>query len=110
MLNENVILIPNKPKHIDRKKSQALPLSTIFMGSKKSYLLERMPMWGEKVSPDQINFSWPSLDLLNNLPANTKLQKMTMKSVLNAISSVQCLLSDGTESPIFEKAEARHEI
>ena len=105
-----MILIPNKHKPIERKKLHPLPLPAIYTGPKKSYLLERMPMWGEKVSLDQINFSWPNQDLLNSFNENgTKLLKMTMKSVLNAVSSVQCFMSDGTESPVFEKAEARHE-
>ena len=56
---------------------------------KRTFTVQQLPMWGEKVSQDQINFRWPSQQALDAMPEDVRLEKLIMKaSALKVISSV----------------------
>lgn len=95
---------------LPKKKAQSM-LAVFQSQPKNSYILERMPLWGEKVSPEEINFSWPSSkEELDQTEVGSRLLTLKMKCVQMCISSVQCTFNDGTTSPVFEKAGVKHEM
>ena len=64
-------------------------------------------MWGRKdYEGDEVNFEWPSHgELMLKHAPGTYLKQIEFKSSYSGrwLSSVKCYLSDGTESPVFEK-------
>ena len=70
------------------------------------FSLRKLPKFGELVGPKLINFEWPSQELLDRLPADTTVRTLVFKTSksVNRVCSVQCKLSNGVESPVFEKA------
>ena len=71
----------------------------------RNFTLRKLPLWGEQVPSEFINFKWPTEDLLDQSPGDTFLASMTFKAVFGQqnLCSVQCTLSNGVSSPIFEK-------
>ena len=69
------------------------------------YQLRKLPLWGEQVPEDQINFQWPSEEFLSkNNHNDLKMRQLTIKhNEKGPISSIKCVLSDGSESPVFEE-------
>ena len=55
-----------------------------------------------------MKFEWPSADLLQSKPA-IKLNQLTFKSKNKYVSSVQCIMSDSSESQVFEKSLTENE-
>ena len=48
---------------------------------KKEFLLKRLPIWGQKVKADEVNFEWPTQKILDELPSDVYLQCLEFKSV-----------------------------
>ena len=58
--------------------------------------LRRLPLWGEQVEPHEINFEWPTQELLNKLPADLSLKALefSKSTVMGVnISTVRCTLA-----------------
>ena len=61
-------------------------------------------MWGEGVGIGQVNFEWPKIEQLDQLPSDVTLRSIEFKSYSDSdhcINSVQCTLTDGTISPLI---------
>lgn len=71
------------------------------------YSLKRLPMWGWHDAKDyDFDFSWPfSFD---ETQPDVHLRSITFKGYPSSISSVQCTLSNGKQSPTFEKEGRSH--
>ena len=41
--------------------------------------LRRLPLWGEQVPLDEVDFEWPSLDAISKLPSYVSLKSITLK-------------------------------
>ena len=70
-------------------------------------------MWGEWSNKvNKVNFEWPTLELLNEMPSDVRLKSIQFKiepgNFSPFLSSVQCTLTDQTQSPLFEKAGMNH--
>ena len=60
-------------------------------------------MWGKKVADDELNFHWPTQEILDGLNPDVYLQSLQLKGVRNLVlSSVRVTLSNGLVSPVFE--------
>lgn len=71
-------------------------------------VLKRLPCWGEKVRADQVNFEWPTQEMLDRMQPDVHLQTLEFKGDY-ALSSARCILSSGESSPVFENADYEHE-
>ena len=70
------------------------------------YTLRRLPLWGEKVRDDEINFQYPSQEIFNSLPASVFLRGLEVSTYHandNTVSSVLCRLSNKMKSDVIEK-------
>ena len=67
-------------------------------------------MWGQHVGPKNISFEWPTTETLKRMePDNITLRSIEFRTTkTHAISSVRVTLSNGEESPVFEKANTEH--
>jgi len=67
------------------------------------FRLRKMQLWGEKVNANQINFEWPTKEMLkNDLPADVRLDRIDLKRQSSSyLSHVRCTLSDQSSSPAF---------
>ena len=75
----------------------------------RKYTLEKLPMWGKKVQHDEINFQWPSQEMLNEMEPDVWLESIQFKGIPEVVlSSVQVTLSNGQKSPVFEKSSIKH--
>ena len=56
---------------------------------------------------EAINFEWPTQYIFDRMPADTTLSYLTFKSAENyrRVNSIQCKLSNGMESPVFENSD-----
>lgn len=71
------------------------------------FSLKKLPMWGKLVRDEQIDFEWPTEQVLDMWDADVTLKSIEFKTWIDdgsAISSVQVKLTNGRESPVFEKA------
>ena len=60
------------------------------------FLLKKLPIWGLQISPDKINFEWPTQDLLNQMDGDVRLKSLNFKTNENGrLASVECNLDDG---------------
>lgn len=78
-------------------------------GQKPRVTLRKLPMWGQQVSASQIDFEWPSLDEIRNLPSYVSLKQMTLKKGNEhrgtgnyPLYYAKCTLSNNFESPVFK--------
>ena len=70
--------------------------------------LRKLPLWGEKVSDDVIDFEWPSADIFASMDPDVSIQSIEFKTSCqecSSLSSVKLNLSDGTSSPAFESSD-----
>ena len=93
---------------LEKQKAEILALmtGTTNIQSMPKATLKRLPMWGTGVNADQVNFEWPTQDLLDQMPSDVIMKSIEFKSYSNSrqvLNSVQCTLSDGTKSPVFQK-------
>ena len=61
---------------------------------------------------DKINFEWPTQSMMDEMetPEKVQMKSITFSKVSSdAISRVQCTLSNGMTSPVFEVQSANHE-
>ena len=65
-------------------------------------MIKRLPMWGLKVKKNQIDFEWPTQEIVNAFQSKFKLRTFCFKTRNSYVSSVQCILSNGQVSPLFE--------
>ena len=71
-------------------------------GQPLRFTLRKLPMWGEQVAEDVIDFEWPTVDMISDLPEDIKLKKLQFGSYWNNISSVTCILSNYLQSHTFQ--------
>ena len=65
--------------------------------------MKKLPLWGNQCTPDKINFEWPSQGLFDFMEPDVSLTSLSLKMQdSSAISSIQCVLSNGEISPVFE--------
>ena len=58
---------------------------------------------------DEVNFEWPTQEILDELPSDAYLEKLEFKSVQGIVlSSVRVCLSNGKSSPVFQNRNIRH--
>ena len=63
---------------------------------KREFVLKRLPLWGQKVKADDVNFEWPTQEMLDKMPSDVYLQSLEFKSVSgHLLSSVRVCLSNG---------------
>ena len=43
------------------------------------YTLRKMPMWGKQVRPDEINFEWPTQEILDGMQSDVSVKSITLK-------------------------------
>ena len=64
-----------------------------------------MPLWGEKVSSDDIDFEWPTPEIFASMDPNVSIKSIEFKTNCedcSSLSSFKLNLSDGSSSPAFE--------
>ena len=69
--------------------------------------LRKLPLWGERVSEDEINFEWPTPEIFAQMQPDVTIQSIEFKTYSQsstAVSSVKVILSNGESSPVFEKS------
>ena len=78
----------------------------------KVFKLRKLPLWGRQASADEINFQWPTEDLLSSLPEDVKLESLHFKrnSDYGPLGYVKVTLSNGMASPEFCKPNSSREI
>ena len=60
-------------------------------------------MWGEQATEDQVDFSWPPSDQI--IAPDVRLHSIELRTHAPPyLSWVQCTLSNGLKSPIFEQS------
>ena len=69
---------------------------------KFKFTLKKLPMWGLKATAEQINFEWPSLDMLAEMQDDVAIRSVTFRSNKFFISSICVKLTNGFSSPIFQ--------
>ena len=72
------------------------------------WTLRKMPMFGQQVPQDVITFDWPDYDKFEELPSDTRLEAISLKTDGNDLTSVQAHLSNGESSEVFERARVNH--
>ena len=76
--------------------------------------LKKLPLWGVKVSDEEIDFEWPTPEIFAQMNPNAFLESIEFKTnELNmentaTVSSVRVNLSNGESSPVFEKSDQTH--
>ena len=79
---------------------------------KQSFTLKKLRMWGEQVPETEINFQWPTSDMIEDLPEDVNLKSVTFASRnvdKLCLSSAMCVLSNGHQSENFEYQLCDHE-
>uniref|UniRef100_A0A7S3HWE5 Uncharacterized protein n=1 Tax=Favella ehrenbergii TaxID=182087 RepID=A0A7S3HWE5_9SPIT len=71
-------------------------------------MVKKLPAFGYNAPANEIDFMWPTQAMFDQMRAEVHLKSMTFK-YHNSISSVQCQLSNGSESPLFEKKGGDHD-
>lgn len=65
-----------------------------------------LPMWGEQVKSDAINFEWPTREIFDRWPSNVSIKSITFsirdKNYGSYISSVECAISTDEKSPLYD--------
>ena len=88
-------------------KSNASAVSSFVAIPKK---VRKLPLWGEQVEPEEIDFEWPNEEVIQSLPEDVSLESITFKKVFDdVISSVNCTLSNGESSGAIEAEGVEHE-
>ena len=76
------------------------------------FSLRRLPMWAcNGTTADQVNFEWPTVAMIMNMPANVFLKSIELKASDRrspSLSSVRCVLSTDQSSPIFQRQGMQH--
>lgn len=76
---------------------------------KYRYVLRKLPLWGDQVADDELNFEWPTQAQFDKLGPDVRLQSIELKGDYDGwLSYVKCNLSDGTCSPIFASSATSH--
>jgi len=81
---------------------------------KPKFTLRKLPMWGKQLAANEINFEWPTQELLDQMPADASLRSLDLsyshqKSGQGALSAIKCTLSNEQQSPLFlSKNSARY--
>ena len=57
--------------------------------------LKKLPMWGQKVPLDVVNFEWPSLEQFKSIPNDAKLSEIVLMSDGTDLTAVKVKLSSG---------------
>jgi len=75
--------------------------------------LKKLPLWGEDVTEDAIDFEWPTPEIFAEMRPDASIQSIefTTHEFANAaggVSSVQVTLSNGQSSPLFETSSTTH--
>ena len=69
------------------------------------FKLRKLPMWGEQVTDENINFEWPTQEMLDRMPAGVSLKSILLatssQSGCGTICFTQCTLSNGDTSSLF---------
>ena len=66
--------------------------------------LRKLPLWGKHVSENEVNFQWPSIELLKQMDRAVHLKSIKFKCYTNGlITSVRCHLSNSVSSPTFKQ-------
>ena len=82
-------------------------LSGEYCGEWKGATLKKLPIWGEKVSDDKVNFEWPTQEAFDKMSPVVSLQSIEFKTYCygcSSVSSVRVSLSNGEASPVFERS------
>ena len=81
-----------------------VPTTSAELFRPKTFVLKKLPMWGEQVAADAINFEWPTQEIFDEWPLDVSLKSITFSDSskqTSFISSVQCTISTGEVSPRF---------
>ena len=72
----------------------------------QSYTLKKLPAWGFEILEKEVDFEWPTREMLAQMDlAKARLAEITFcKLNQSSYASVQCKLSDGTISQQFKNS------
>ena len=74
----------------------------------ESVALKKLPLWGEQVSDDEIDFEWPTQEAFDQMNPDVFIESIEFKSrheYSHYVSSVKVNLSNGESSPVFENSD-----
>ena len=70
-------------------------------------VLKKLPAWGHHAGAHEIDFEWPTV--FEFMDPDVSLTSIKFKDQNGAaVTSVQCTLSNGQQSPVFEKPSQKH--
>ena len=85
----------------------------------RNYVFKKLPRWGQDAEEHVVEFEWPSALLKCLIPdfelcfdptqPHVSLASIQFKDCEGCISSVQCTLTNGQQSPVFEKVDQEYE-
>jgi len=61
-----------------------------------------LPLWGEDVTSEEINFEWPTEANFEKMSPDVKLQSLEFMNYMNNLGSVKVNLSNEQSSPVFK--------
>ena len=69
------------------------------------FTLRKLPLWGKQIDENQIDFEWPTQDMLaeGDINGMTRLESLEFKDWGVSITSVRATLSNGKSSPVFQR-------
>ena len=63
-----------------QKKLEALLNPLMIVIKRPRFTLRKLPMWGEQVAVNQIDFEWPTQEMLDQMPADVSLRSLEFSS------------------------------
>lgn len=91
-------LLERQKAAIDAFMKRSMSMYTPVGQSEAKFTLKKLPMWGEQAAAHEINFEWPTQEMVNRWPQEVTLQSITFSTraqTIFTVSSVQCTVSTG---------------
>ena len=68
--------------------------------------MRKLPMWGQVHDHSKVDFQWPTLEIFEAMPPDTRLKTILVQSdnisMDRSISSLKLIFTNNVESPLFE--------
>jgi len=96
-------------KAYELELQQIFTFKTLTPAPLAKYSLKKLPLWGMQAPAHELSFEWPTQDMFGQMQPDVKIKSLTFKSYRSGrISSVQCALTNGQSSQVFEKPGRGH--
>ena len=81
-----------------KQRFQALLAEELRPKPRLKLTLKKLPMWGEQVQADQIDFMWPTQEMLGQMQHDVALESLEFMDSDEgpAISTIRCSLTNGS--------------